>query len=185
MSTKTEGGVGRPVMGVFLAAAALLSVPLLAMQVTDEVVWTLSDFVVAGVLMTGTGLGYVLATRAAGSSVYRWAVAVALGTTLLLVWVNLAVGVIGSEDDPANLMYGGVLAVVVLGAMAARLRPRAMAWTMAAAAAAQAVVAGIALVAGLGAPVNGPVEIVASNGLFVVLWMLAAGLFRAAGREVG
>jgi hypothetical protein len=38
----------------------------------------------------------------------------AVGTALFLVWSNLAVGLIGSENNPANMMYLGVLAVFLL-----------------------------------------------------------------------
>src|ERR687893_678489 len=51
-------------------------------------------------------------------------------TDFILVWMNLAVGVIGSEDDPLNLMYGGVLAVGIIGAVVARFQPDAMARAM-------------------------------------------------------
>ncbi len=50
---------------------------------------------------------------------YRFAVGVALAAAFLLVWMNLAVGLIGSEDNPANLMYFGVLAVGFIGAIIA------------------------------------------------------------------
>jgi hypothetical protein len=43
----------------------------------------------------------------------------------ILIWMNLAVGIIGSEDNPANLMYGGVLAVAIVGAFMVRFRPMA------------------------------------------------------------
>jgi hypothetical protein len=51
--------------------------------------------------------------------------------------MNLAVGVIGTEDDPANLMYVGVLAVGIIGAIIARFRPHGMARTLFATALAQ------------------------------------------------
>ena len=37
-------------------AGMLLAIPALAMQVSDEVNWTVSDFVFAGVMIIGTGL---------------------------------------------------------------------------------------------------------------------------------
>ena len=46
-----------------IIVAFILLVPLVAMQFTDEVVWTLSDFVVAGVLLFGSVLVYELAGR--------------------------------------------------------------------------------------------------------------------------
>lgn len=180
---KTDHAAYRPVVRPALATALLLTLPLVAMQVTDEVVWSLFDFVVAGTLLFGTGLLYELAARKAGNVVYRAAAGVALAGALLLVWVNLAVGVIGSEDNPANLMYLGVLAVGIVGAAVARLRPHGMARALFATALAQAVVAVIALVAGLGLPESGPMEIVLGNGLFVALFAGAAALFREAARK--
>jgi hypothetical protein len=66
----------------------------------------------------------------------------------LLVWTNLAVGIIGEPDELANLMYVGVLAVGILGAITARFRPAGMARALLATALVQALVAGIALIAG-------------------------------------
>ncbi len=71
---------------------------------------------------------------------YRWAVGLALAAALIMVWISLAVGIIGSEDNPANLMYVGVLAVGFVGAIIARLRPRGMARAMFATAIAQTLV---------------------------------------------
>lgn len=42
----------------------------------------------------------------------------------ILVWLHAAVGLIGSDDNPANLMYGSVLAIAALGAVMARFQPR-------------------------------------------------------------
>lgn len=38
-----------------LATGILLLIPLIAMQFIDEVKWTLSDFVIAGIFLFGTG----------------------------------------------------------------------------------------------------------------------------------
>src|SRR3989304_6473156 len=55
------------IIGIVLAAAFILLLPLLAMQITDEVVWDLADFAVAGALLVGTGLICELAARKAGN----------------------------------------------------------------------------------------------------------------------
>ncbi|MDB4949969.1 MAG: hypothetical protein JWM27_2618 [Gemmatimonadetes bacterium] len=180
---KTDNTAYRSTIRIVLAAAFLLLVPLLAMQLTDEVVWSLTDFATAGGLLVGTGLLYQLAARKAGNLAYRVAAGVALGAALFLVWANLAVGVIGSEDDPANWMYVGVLAVGAIGAMIARLRPQGMARALFATALAQALVAVIALSFRLGSPESGPLELLAGNGLFVALFVGSALLFRHAARE--
>ena len=114
---------------------------------------------------------------------YRFAVGVALVTALILLWVNGAVGVIGSENNDANLMYFGVLAVGIIGAVIARFQPRGMALALFATALAQALVTLVALIARLGYPASGPLEILGLNGFFIALWVVSAWLFRRAARE--
>ena len=169
----------RSAVRVALATAFILLVPLLAMQFTDEVVWTLSDFVVAGALLFSSGLTYELVARKGATIAYRAAAGVAVATALLLVWISLAVGIIG-DGHPADLMYMGVLAVGIIGAVIARLRSHGMARSLYATALAQALVAVIALIFGLGSPESGPLQIVGVNGLFVALWLGSAWLFRHA-----
>ena len=81
---------------VALVTGLLLLVPLVAMQLTDEVRWNLADFVVAGALLFGAGATYHLLAARTDNLAYRAAVGVAVGVTLMLVWANLAVGLIGS-----------------------------------------------------------------------------------------
>lgn len=163
---------------VALATAFILLLPFLAMQFTEEVAWDLADFAVAGVLLFGAGLTYELAARtAAGNIAYRAAIGVAVAAALILVWVNLAVGLIGAEDNPANLMYFGVLAVGIVGAIVARFRPRGMAVALFTMALAQVLVAVIALISGLGHPWSEPLEILFLNGFFVFLFTGSAWLF--------
>ena len=182
-ATKTDNTAYRSAIGVALAAAFMLLLPLLAMQITDEVVWDLADFAVAWTLLVGAGLTYKLVARKMGSIAYRAGGGVAVATALLLVWMNLAVGLIGNEDNPANLMYGGVLAIGIIGTLIARFQPHGMARALFATALAQALVAVIALIAGLGYPASGPLEILILNGLFAGLWVGSAWLFRNAARE--
>jgi hypothetical protein len=182
-----ESGVGRrgnrSRIAGWSAATLLLLLPLVAMQFTDEVVWDVADFAIAGTLLVGAGVTLELAARRTGNGAYRAAVGVALGAAVILVWVNGAVGVIGSESNDANLMYGGVLAVGVIGALIARFRPHGMARALLATALAQALVAVIALIAGLGS--TGPIwprDILMLTGFFVALWLGSASLFQKAAR---
>ena len=179
---KADKAAYRPAASVVLIAALILMVPLVAMQVTDQVNWSLFDFVVAGALLVGTGLLYELAARKAGTVVYRAAAGVAVGAAFFLTWVNLAVGIIGEPDERANVLYLGVPAVGIIGAVIARLEPRGMARALVATALAQALIGAIALILGWGAPGTGPLEIVALNGMFVALFAGSAWLFRLAAR---
>ena len=97
--------------------------------------------------MLGVGLTYELAARKTGNFTYQAAVVVALGATFILIWVNLAVGIIGDGNNPANLMYAGVPAVGFIGANIARFQPKGMALALFATARAQTLVAVIALIA--------------------------------------
>jgi len=184
MAGNTENGGGRRGsrlrIAAWAAAALILLLPLFAMQVTDQVVWDVADFAFFGALLVGAGVTYELAARMTGNTAYRSAVGVALAAAFILVWVNGAVGIIGNEDNPANLMYGGVLAVGIIGAVIARFRPRGMARALFATALAQTSVAVIALIAGLGYPWSGPLELSLLNGFFVALFVGSAWLFRRA-----
>lgn len=111
---------------------------------------------------------------------YRLAIGVALAAALMLVWLSLGVGIIGKDGDPANLMYFGVLAIGIIGAILSRLRSFGMAYTMAVMALAQALVAAIAIIARLGYPWSGPLELTLLNGFFVALFIGSAWLFRRA-----
>jgi hypothetical protein len=165
-------------------AALILLLPLVAMQFTDEVVWDETDFAVMGAMLFGACSAYELAARRTGNTAYRAAVGVAVVAAFILVWINLAVGIIGSEDNPANLMYGGVLAVGILGALIVRFQPNGMARALGATALAQALVGMIALIAGLGSTgANWPAPIVFLTGFFAALWLVSAWLFRQAARE--
>jgi hypothetical protein len=166
-----------------LITAAILLVPLLAMafqlgvpdpgQGTEGVNWGPGDFLAAAVMILGAGLLYEWAATRAGTTTHRIAVAIMAGAALLLVWINLAVGIIGEPGHPANLLYFGVLAVLVVGASIARLEPRGMSVALFATAGAQALVAVFALVAGL--PATLPLDLV-----FIGAWIVSGLLFRQA-----
>ena len=78
------------VTGLFLLA------PLLAMQFTTQVTWTAADFAAAAVLLTGTGLLFVLALRTFPTRRARIGAGVALACGMLLIWAELAVGIVGA-----------------------------------------------------------------------------------------
>lgn len=165
-------------------AALILLLPLVAMKFTDEVVWDETDFIVFGTMLAAACGAFELTARMTGNNAYRAAVGVALAAAFLLVWMNLAVGIVGSEDNPANLMYGGVFAVGIVGAIIAHFQPYGLARALVATALAQALVALIALIIGEHqSPVSSVAEILGLNGFFVTLWLVSAGLFRKAARE--
>ena len=122
----------RVVVRWLLITAAVLAIPALAMGFsigvpdpgsgTDGVDWDPMDFAVVGVLVLGTGLLFEYASTRNNTLTYRAAVGIAVAAGLFLIWANLAVGMIGDEGNPANLMYVLVLAVALIGVSVAPLR---------------------------------------------------------------
>lgn len=172
--------LNKRIISLVLAVAFMLLLPLLVMQFTDEMAWSRTDFALAGALLVGTALLYGLSMRLTGSIFYRAAVGVALAAALILIWMNLAVGIIGSEGNPANLMYGGVLIVGIIGTIWARFRSREMARAMFATALAQASVPIIALIIWMPPITLGVVGVFGLNSFFVILFIGSALLFRRA-----
>jgi hypothetical protein len=82
--------------GILITVAVLLLIPFTAMQFTNEVNWTLPDFVIAGILLLGTGFLCELAIRMVKKPAYRFAICAALLLALLLIWIELAVGIFGT-----------------------------------------------------------------------------------------
>ncbi len=163
-----------PFARVAMFTALLLFLPLIAMQFTDEVNWALGDFLVAGVLLFSAGGAFAFVTRKARHSAYRYATGIAVFSGLALIWMNLAVGIIGNEENLANVMYAGVLAVAGIGSLVARFRPIGMYRALVATAVAQLLVSGIAFIAGWGAAIL-------IDGVFAGLWICSARLFKQAG----
>jgi len=166
------------------AVVVLLALPAIAMQFTDEVNWTASDFVFAAFMFGGTGLLLELTVRSSPNWSYRGGVAAALAAAFLLIWVNGAVGIIGDEDNPLNGIYLAEIMIALVGALFARFRAQGMALAMAAAGIAQAAIGCYALIAGWGAnEPPGAFGVLMINGFFAALWLLSAGLFRNAARK--
>ena len=175
----------RSLLPYFIVPALPLLVPLVAMRFTEEVQWTASDFVIAYVLLAGAGFVYRLVTMKAETLAHRVAAALGAGTGLLLIWVNLAVGFIGSEDNPANLLYGAVVAVGLIGAAFARLEPQRMSGVLFATAATQFLVPIVAwLIWRPGFDLN-VLKIFILNGVFVVLFVVSGLLFRTTRSKPG
>lgn len=162
----------------------LLLVPLIAMQFTEEVKWNFFDFIVAGFLLFGTGFSYKLLTQKAGSTVYKAAIAVSLASGLFLVWANLAVGIVGSEENPVNVFYFGVIAIGMIGSVIARFRPRGLSLTMFAMASATALIAaGIIIFAvfqNIEFTFPDVMRLLAIHVFFITLFVISALLFRQA-----
>jgi len=161
-------------------AGALLLLPAVAMRFTGEVQWTVSDFMIAAMMIAILGLGIELTVRATRNSNYRGGGGVALLTGFLVSWINGAVGIIGNESHPANLMFFVVIGIAIAGAFVARFKARGMAWAMGIAGLGQFAVPLIAIAIWSPPLTVELVKTLAFNAVFAGLWLLSAGLFRRA-----
>ncbi len=168
------------VIGMLVLLAALG-----AKQVIGEtgLVETLAQ---TGCLLLGIGIAADLSSRLTGRAAYRTAFLLAVVSILLLGWVTAAVGIIGSDYNDLNLMYGGVIVVAVIGVILARFKSRGMSRALYATALAHVTVTGIAFAPGLNAPFSWAFELVTINGFFIALFIGSAVLFsRSVERKYG
>jgi len=162
-------------------AVLLLAAPFVAMQMNAAGVdWTLDDFIFAGLLLGVIGGAFELAVRLSPNRTYRRGAALALLGTLLVIWSNLAVGIVGSEHNPANQWFFAALLVGIGGGCIARFRAKGMALATAATALSLWIAFAIAVISPTDEPfVKHSVEL-AGTSLFALLFLGSAALFRRA-----
>jgi hypothetical protein len=99
---------------VALGVALILSLPMVAMLITDDVVWSLADFAVAGILLAAVGVALELAVRKAGN----------LAIALSIAVVGVAAAIFGGADDAPGLVLLGILLIVSACALGLRTAQR-------------------------------------------------------------
>ncbi|HYX47857.1 MAG TPA: hypothetical protein VE820_13695 [Sphingomicrobium sp.] len=179
MASKAEGGEGPSIPWRLILWA--IPVGLLMIAWLAHFPWTSADFIVAAAIFAIFGGTFELAVRASGNSAYRAGAAAALVTAFLLTWVNLAVGIIGNEDNPLNLMFYGVIAAALAGSIAARFRPDGMSRAMIVSAVIQALIGiGVLLTGAAATEPPGRIGLLILIESFAALWLLSAWFFRKA-----
>lgn len=166
-------------IAVWGGAAALMLAPAIATRVSDEMAWDPADFILVAIMLAVACGAWELAMRKTRNWAYAAAAVAAAGAVFLLFLVNGAVGLIGDEDNPVNLLFFGMPTLASGGAIIVRFRPEGMARTMAVTAGAQVVAGALAMT--MVPDVRG---FMLGTAMFVPLWLLSAWLFaRAARRE--
>ena len=74
----------------------LLIIPLIAMQLTDEVEWSLIDFIIMGTLLLITGLMGEIIFKKVKKYKHRVILYVVVAIIFFLIWAELAVGIFGT-----------------------------------------------------------------------------------------
>ena len=162
-------------------AVVLLAAPFVAMQLHAEGVdWSPGDFIFAGVIFAIVGGLLELAVWKIRSGWYRAGVAVALLGYLLVIWSNLAVGIVGSEHNPANQLFFLALLIGIVGSCVSRFRTKGMSYSMLLTAVSLLVAFAIASLGPTDEPlVKHGVEL-AGTSIFAALLLGSAWLFRKA-----
>lgn len=117
------------------------------------------------------------------NKMYKIAFGVGLLGLLLLGWVSGAVGIIGSENNPANAMYWAVPVVLLVGSLISRFHARGMSWALFATATIQFLIPLFALLVWPAEASWGNVGVIGVfivNFIFVVLFLVSGLLFRRA-----
>ena len=82
---------------IIAAVVILLFIPLIAMQFTDEISWTIFDFVVMGVLLLSTGFLCTFTIRKITKIKHRIVLCIVIIAAFLIIWAELAVGIFGTQ----------------------------------------------------------------------------------------
>lgn len=81
----------------FSVAASLLLIPLIGMQFTSEINWSIFDFIVMGTLLFGTVFIIELILRKSHNTKNRLLLSGLVVLLFLLFWAELAVGIFDSS----------------------------------------------------------------------------------------
>ncbi|MDP3908108.1 hypothetical protein [Novosphingobium sp.] len=166
-------------LAIWSLAGVVMLVPVIARLTLAEMNWDTFDFAVFGAMLLAGCLGFEVVLRlGTANTAYRIAACLAIGGAFLMVMANLAVGIIGNENNPVNLLFFALLALGAVGALTVRFDAAGMARVMALLAAAQALL-------GVGLAVTGAGFTPVFTLFYVLLWLAVAALFRKAGRTAG
>ena len=155
------------------AVAILLLLPLAMMQVVPDWNWGPGAFVLAGIVIGGPVLLYEVAARRSASTAYGAGAAVALATSFLTVWTTIV------RDDGNGLGFFGAVFTAAACAFVARGKAEGMARAMLATAGVQAVLAAMVATAPI---TEEPVRVLVLSGVFCLMWLGSAELFRRSAR---
>jgi hypothetical protein len=168
-----------------IIALALLLIPLIGTLLGSGIegegwFWTPGDFLAMGTIIYIAGLFYEFFSTRSSSAAYKAGAGLAVLTGFLIVWVTLAVGIIGDEN-PANLFYFVVILIGLVGAFGANLQPKGMMRAALATAVAQMAVPVIAVIFFSSSDFSpGIVPVFGMNAALALMWITSALLFKSA-----
>lgn len=160
------------------AALALLALPAVGNNLTDEIDWTTSDFAFAAFILVLAGTGIELIVKYSRTWARTTGLFVTLFGAFATIWTNLAVGILGTESNPINLWFFALLLAGLLASLIVHFRAEKMVWITAGLGAGQFGIGIAAKITAADVPVQWGVL-----ALFAAIWGMAAILFAKARRE--
>jgi hypothetical protein len=166
------------------AAVAILAAPFVAMQLNAEGVnWTVGDFLAMGIMLGAVGGFLELAVRMTRNRYYRTGAGLALLGAFLLAWANLAVGIVGSENNPNNQLFFVALLMGIAGIIGAKARAEGMVRAMLTTAGSIVAAFVFAELSARDEPIVRPVVEAVGTSIFVVLFLGSAWMFGRAAAD--
>ncbi|MBO9671415.1 MAG: hypothetical protein J7485_12955 [Sphingobium sp.] len=165
------------------AAGVLLTIPAIMMQISDEWNWRPESFVMFGTVIGSLLLIYEFAARRSASATYRIGTALALVASFLLVWINLAVGIVG-EDNPVNLSFFGIVITAIVSVFAARARADGL-WRAMLGVGLTQLLLGVVIATAPSTALapRGALGVLVLSGFFGAIWLISAACFWSASRS--
>ncbi|PUB28164.1 hypothetical protein C8J95_108108 [Elizabethkingia sp. YR214] len=81
---------------IYSVATLLLIIPLIGMQLSKEIKWSLLDFIIAGFLLFTTAFTIDLIMRRVKIKAFQFICIALVLIVLFLIWAELAVGIFGT-----------------------------------------------------------------------------------------
>lgn len=167
-----------------LFASSIIMIPLAASLISTEMDWSLFDFVLIWTLLFCAGALYKWITLTVIDHGYRAAVGLSILTGVFIIWSNLGVGIVGSEDEPFNLLYFALLGLGMIAAFWVRFKARGMAYVMLSLALGLGFIMLLAFGLGLHRiPQSSTIQLIAVHFFLMVPMLLSAILFHHAAND--
>jgi hypothetical protein len=169
-------------IAAWTAGAALMLLPITVQLINGPFGWSVGDFIFVAMILLAGCLLFDLAARKSPNFSYLAGVSLALAAGFGLFVVNGAVGLVGSEDEAHNLLFGLVLLVALIGFVLVRGRPEGASRAMFAAAAVHIVISVGLLLTASGSDASDPRAEWIGLSFFAALWVGSAWFFRNSAR---
>ena len=82
---------------LWATAAFVFLIPLAAMQFTNEIAWDRTDFIIFAAMLVGACSAFEIAASLTRHTTYLTVVGIGIAVVFILVWLDLAVGIVGSK----------------------------------------------------------------------------------------